>query len=109
MNANIHELAQTLFEEAGDALFLFDPDDGRFVEVNPVAQRLSRMTRPQLLSESVETLFRSEVQGGVVRLRRACKATEHFHSQDGFLLRQRNENHWVPVNLTVARLHARPK
>jgi PAS domain S-box-containing protein len=109
MIANMQELAQTLFEEAGDALFLFDPDNGRIVEVNPMAQRLCDAGRPALLKESVESLFRSEQQGGVVRLQRACKNTGVFHSQDGYFLRQRSAGTWLPVNLTVARLHVRPK
>ena len=34
-------LARTLFEESGDALFLFDPDSERMLDVNAMAQRLS--------------------------------------------------------------------
>ena len=110
MNANIAELAQTLFEEAGDALFLFDPEDGALVEVNPMAQRLTGMSRHDLLAESVGTMFRSATKGGVAQLRRACRLTgAFFHSQEGYFLRQRNQGTWLPVNLTVARLHARPK
>jgi PAS domain S-box-containing protein len=109
MIADNPELAQTLFEEAGDALFLFDPDDGRLVEVNPMAQRLSRMSRPALLKESVETLFRSDAQGGIGKLQRAYRNTGVFHSQDGYYLQQRDTGRWLPVNLTVSRLHVRPK
>jgi two-component system, cell cycle sensor histidine kinase and response regulator CckA len=109
MIANFQELAQTLFEEAGDALFLFDPDDGRLVEVNPTAQKFCGLSRPALLKESVNTLFRSEVHGDVARLRRAYRNTGVFHSQDGFFLRQQPSGGWLPVNLTVARLHVRPK
>src|SRR5258708_2477349 len=109
MNANLQELAQTLFEEGGDALFLFDPENGRVSDVNPMAQRLCAASRPALLDESVDTLFRSEVQGGVARLRRAYQNTGPFHSQDGFFLRKRSEGKWVPVNITVARLHVKPK
>jgi PAS domain S-box-containing protein len=109
MIANMQELAQTLFEEAGDALFLFDPETGRIVEVNPMAQRLCDAGRPTLLKESVESLFRSEQAGGVQRLQRACKNTGVFHSQDGFFLRQRSTGTWLPVNLTVSRLHVRPR
>src|SRR5437763_7290712 len=110
MIATTQELAQTLFEEARDALFLFDPESGRILDCNPVAQRFSDMSRPTLLRESVETLFRSEHHGGITRLQRAYKATGQFlHSEDGYYLRQRAVGGWLPVNLTVARLHARPK
>jgi PAS domain S-box-containing protein len=109
MIADRQELAQTLFEEAGDALFLFDPDDGQIIEINPMAQRLCGTSRPELLEESVGTLFRSESPGGIARLRRAYQTTGVFHSQDGFYLRQRKEGRWLPVNLAVARLHVRLK
>jgi two-component system, cell cycle sensor histidine kinase and response regulator CckA len=109
MIADRPELAQTLFEEAGDALFLFDPDDGRVVEVNPIAQRLSGMSRPALLKESVETLFRSDTHGGLGHLERACRTTGIFHAQDDYYLHQRAAGRWLPVNITVSRLHVRPK
>ena len=57
MIANIEELAQTLFEEAGDALFLFDPEDGRLVEINPMAQRFCGMSRPALLKEWLDLVL----------------------------------------------------
>jgi len=34
------DLARALFEEAGDALFLFDPDTDQVLETNPMAERL---------------------------------------------------------------------
>jgi len=106
MIATMPELAQTLFEEAGDALFLFDPDTGRIVDVNPTAQRFCGVGRPTLLKEAVDTLFLSEQSGGVRRLQRAYRTTGQFHAQDGYFLRQRAGGTWLPVNLTVARLHA---
>ncbi len=32
-----------------------------------------------------------------------------FHAQDGFYLRNRQDGVWVPVNLTVTRLHVQPR
>jgi PAS domain S-box-containing protein len=109
MNHNLADLAETLFEESGDALFLFEPDTERLLDVNSTAQRLTGMTRPQLLSLAVDYLFRSEAQGGVQRLRQAYRKTGLFHSQEGFLLRHEREGVWIPVNLTVARLHVEPR
>src|SRR5947209_1398808 len=103
------ELSVTLFEEAGDALFLFDPETEHLLDVNPMAQRLSGFTRAELLRMAVTYLFRSEVQGGLNRLRHAYKKTGIFHSQEGFLLRHQRGGVWIPVNLTVTRLHAEPK
>jgi PAS domain S-box-containing protein len=98
------ELAQVLFEELGDALFLIDPQSDRLLEVNPVALRLTGFSRDELLAYPAMYLFRFEATGGHQRLRGAFKKTIVFHSQDGFLLRTKAEN-WIPVNLTVSRLH----
>ncbi|MCS6976929.1 MAG: PAS domain S-box protein [Gemmatales bacterium] len=103
------ELALTLFEEAGDALFLFDPDDERVLDANPMAQRLTGCTRQELLKYPITYLFRSEAPQGMQRLRHAFKRTGAFHSQEGYLLRQPQDGTWIPVNLTISRLHAEPR
>jgi len=102
---NLGELARTLFEESGDALFLFDPDTQRMLDINCMAQRLSGCTREELLSRPVAELFRSEDSDGLERLGRASRESGSFHSQEGFWLRHRDDSAWVPVNLTVTRLH----
>ncbi len=104
---NQAELTQALFEESGDALFLFDPETENLCEVNPTAERLTGFRRRELLQTQVTYLFRSEAQGGLERLRQAFRRTGLFHSQEGFLLR-RMDGRWVPVNLTIARLHLKP-
>src|SRR5438132_154499 len=65
--------------------------------------------RSELLRHPITYMFRSEIQGGLQRLRHAYKKTGVFHSQEGFLLRHQEEEVWIPVNLTVTRLHAEPK
>jgi len=102
------ELAQALFSELGDALFLLDPDTDRLIEVNQAALRLTGYTRRELLDFSATHLFRFEAPGGVQRLKGAFTKTMVFHGQDGFLLRAKDEA-WVPVSLTVSRLHVAPK
>ena len=102
------ELARALFEESGDALFLLDPETDRLIEVNPVALRLTGYTQTDILQFPATYLFRFESAGGLQRLRGAFTKTMVFHSQDGFLLRTRSDA-WVPVNLTVSRLHVAPK
>src|SRR5688572_22540339 len=99
------ELAQTLFEEAGDALFLFDPESENILDTNPMAQRLTGWGRRELLRMQITYLFRSEAQGGMTRLRNAFRKTGLFHSQEGFFLRREREGSWLPVNLTITRLH----
>jgi len=105
MTLPMDELAQTLFEEAGDGLYLFDPEDGRIIDVNPMAQRLTGYARHELLTMSVKSLFTSEAAGGMVRLFRAYQSTGLFHSQEGYRLRCPGGT--IPVNLTVTRIHAK--
>lgn len=106
---NLAELAQALFEEAGDALFLFEPETEQILDVNPLAQRLSNFTRKELLTMEVSYLFHSDARGAMLRLRRAFKETQFFHSQEDFVLRHRQAGLWIPVNLTVVRLHVQPR
>ena len=103
----VNDLSQALFEEAGDALFLVDPEEDRVLDANPTALRLSSFSRQELLRLSATYLFRSDGKGGQFRLKQATQRTGVFHSQEGYFLRTRNDGGWVPVNLTVARLHVR--
>ncbi len=110
MNANDSEgLARALFVEAGDALFLFDPQTDQLLDVNPMAERLTDFPRAEMLRLPATYLFRYGGKGGMQRLRQACHETMVFHAQDGFYLRNRQDGVWVPVNLTVTRLHVQPR
>lgn len=103
------ELARALFEEIGDALFLLDPESDQLLDVNPFALRLTGFTRAELLQFPATYLFRVDATGSLQRLRGAFNKTVVFHGQDGFLLRTKEESGWVPVSLTVSRLHVEPK
>jgi PAS domain S-box-containing protein len=103
------DLAQALFEEAGDALFLFDPDTDKLADVNPMAERLTGFARHELLRFPATYLLRFSGPGGKQRLQQAASKTTVFHAQDGYLVRTREEGVWIPVNVTVTRLHVRPK
>src|SRR5262245_11515954 len=105
----IEGLGQALFREAGDALFLFDPDTDQLLDVNPMAERLSGFPRQELLSRPATYYFRFAGNPGAQRLRQAAAHSRIFHAQDGFLMRTRQDGVWIQVNLTVARLHVRPK
>jgi len=109
IHSNREELVLTLFEESGDALFLFDPGSETIMEVNPMAQQLSGFPYNELLRMKMPYLFRSSEPNGMQRLRHAFQHTGLFHSQENFLLRHAKDGVWVPVNLTVTRLHTRPK
>jgi two-component system sensor histidine kinase/response regulator len=109
MHDNLENLARALFEEAGDALFLFDPDTDQLLDVNPVAQRLCGLPREELLRVPATALFRADHAPAGGRMRRASQQTGVFHSQEGYSLRTRDESTWIPVNLTITRLHIKPK
>ncbi|HEY1861551.1 MAG TPA: ATP-binding protein [Gemmataceae bacterium] len=103
------ELAMALFEEAADALFLIKPDNSVIVDANPLAQKLTQFSYAELLHMQAAYLFRSESQGGLNRLRTATTKTGIFHSQEDFLLRTKQDGIWIPVNLSVTRLHIDPQ
>jgi hypothetical protein len=102
------ELAQALLSEIGDALFLLDPETDQLLEVNPVVLRLTGFSRSEVMEFPASYMFRFEASGGIQRLRSAFVKTMVFHGQDGFLMRTKTDA-WVPVSLTVSRLHVQPK
>ena len=64
MNAiNAKELAQALLEEAGDALFLFDPETDQVYGVSRAAEQLSGYSREELLQFPATYMFRFGGQG----------------------------------------------
>src|SRR5690349_3576201 len=92
---NPAELARTLFEECGDALFLFEPASGRILDVNRMAQHLSGFTRDDLLRLPISDLFRSEDPAGLECLVRSSRDSDPFQSQEGFWVRHRADGVWV--------------
>ncbi|MCC6421046.1 MAG: PAS domain S-box protein [Gemmataceae bacterium] len=103
-------LSKALFQEVGDGLFLLDPDTDQLLDVNPAAERLSGLTRDQLLAQPATYWLRAGMRGhgSNQRLRRAASNSGIFHSQEGFFLRAAGGT-WVPVNVTISRLHLKPK
>src|SRR4051794_21840502 len=106
---NLEGLARALFEEAGDALFLFDPDNDELVDVNGRAEKLTGFSRHDLMRFAATYLFRFGGQGGKQKIREAASDSGVFHSQDGYFLRTSTDGVWLPVNLTISRLHLKPK
>jgi PAS domain S-box-containing protein len=102
-------LGSSLFREAGDALFLFDPDSDEVLDVNPMSETLSGFSRKELLAKPAAYWFRFGGQGGKQRLREAASKSGVFHAQDGFFLRTHKDGVWIAVNVTVTRLHVEPK
>src|SRR5438309_86910 len=106
---NIKGLGRALFLEAGDGLFLFDPDNDQLLDVNPTAERLTGHTRDELMQKPATYWFRfAGGNNSRDRIRQASTRSGVFHAQDGFVLRTSKDGVWVPINLTIARLHVQP-
>jgi PAS domain S-box-containing protein len=102
-------LARALFEEAGDALFLLDPETDQLLDANAKAQRLTGLPLRDLLRLPLDHLVRFGGPGGLQRLRGAAGKSGTFHSQEGYFLLTASPGVFIPVNLTVSRLHVPPR
>ena len=103
----IKGLGRALFQEAGDALFLFDPDNDRLMAVNPIAERLTGLDRQALLAKPMTYWFRFSGKGKEPRARR-------LPQRDLPLSRRLSSPHqqgrrMIPINITIARLHIQPE
>src|SRR5688572_18601525 len=79
-------MAQALFEETGDAMFLFDPDNDQILDANSTAQRLTGFSVRELLRLTVKDLVRAATDEGGKLLQRASRHTSLFHSEEGYFL-----------------------
>ncbi len=103
------DFASRLFEENGDALFLIEPESDCILLVNKTGLRLTGFPRHELNGCQASDLFRfDEAKTNSDPLREATEKTTLFHGQGGFLLRVRQSPGWLPVTITVTRLHAKP-
>ena len=105
----IEGLAQALFEEVGEALFLFEPERLRILDANSAAQRLSGFALPKLLGRSLDDLFSSENPSHPQDLQSAARKSTPFHSPVKYFLQTIKRGVRVPVTLTFARLHVTPQ
>jgi PAS domain S-box-containing protein len=106
--SDLPQLGRALFEEAGDALLLIDPTDNRVLDANRMAERLTGFRRAELCGQSFWKLV-SCTDSDSQPMEKAMQQTMTFHGRDGYLLRSKLAGGWVPVNLTVARLHVAPR
>lgn len=101
------EIARCLFRESNDALFVFDPDDLRVVDLNPTALRLTGLDRRDALALRLTDLLVADMPSALDRLVAANRDTTFFHSQEGYnLIRSGGEP--LPVNVSVTRVHVEP-
>src|SRR5579871_1463790 len=108
-SAPVQDLAHALLAEAGDVLFLFDPESDQLHAISRMATELTGFSQEEMLAHPTTYFFRFGGKGGQKRFREAATRTGVFHSQEGFLLRTTKEGVWIPVNVTIARLHVHPK
>jgi PAS domain S-box-containing protein len=101
------EIGRCIFREASDCFFVFDPRDGRVVDVNPAALRMTGYDRPEILALRIEDLVTADADG-LDRLLDALRHTQFFHSREGYALTRRDGTA-VAVNVSVSRIHTRPE
>ncbi len=107
--ANRHfEIGRSLFREANDAFFLFDPATRMIVDLNPAAQRLTGLEKDEACSKRLEDLFSAPGAGGLDAMTDALDRTGFFHSREGYELR-RGALGDLPVNVSVSRIHTEPE
>jgi len=111
MAVELPDIGRAIFAESPDALFLFDPDSEDILDVNPAAIKLSGFTHADLLKLPAThwVRFSGGEQGDEKRMRQAAAHTAKHFSHDGYYLRTTNEKVWIPVNLSISRLHVLPK
>src|SRR5215468_7580319 len=96
-------LAGALFHEAGDGLIVVSPATERVLDANVKACELSEFSRAELLQLPIRGLIRHEQEWQ--DWLQPVQQTMTYHGRDGFLLRTRNPSRWVPVSVSISRLH----
>jgi PAS domain S-box-containing protein len=102
------EISRSLFREANDAFFLFDPHTRMIVDLNPTALRLTGLEKDAACSMRLDELFSGSGPGGLEALTQALDRTGFFHSREGYFLNRPSQSD-LPVNLSVSRIHTEPK
>jgi len=102
------EISRSLFREANDAFFLFDPRTQMIVDLNPTALRLTGLEKDAACSMRLDEVFSGSASGALEGLTQALARTGFFHSREGFFLKRPSQSD-LPVNLSVSRIHTEPE
>ena len=102
------DIGRSLFREANDAFFLFDPATRMIVDLNPAAQRMTGLEKDEACSMRLEDLFCTPGAGGLDAMTDALDRTGFFHSREGYELRRASKGD-LPVNVSVSRIHTLPE
>ncbi len=90
---------RTVVEQAGDGIFIVDPENGNFVEVNPRMEALTGYCREELLNLIMPMLHpESEQTAGMGLLGRTL---EHGHGGADYLSFQQKNGDRIPVDLNT--------
>src|SRR3954452_2909330 len=106
--AQFAQLGEALFEEARDAMFLLDPGKNRLLEANTAAARLTGFSRAEIQGMAFAHLVDYPQPEQWQSLQHAIRQTTSFHAREGYRLRTATDGKWVPVDLTISRLHVKP-
>jgi len=101
------EISRSLFREANDAFFLFDPRSQQIVDLNPAALRLTGIEKEAACSMRLEEIFGGSGPDGLEQLTQALGRTGFFHSREGYFLKRPAKSD-LPVNVSVSRIHTEP-
>jgi len=101
-------IAQALFEESRDALFLLDTQAQTILDANGAAQRLSGFSLRELMAVSVASLFQCDEQPGLCPLPPNVRRQHHRYAQRHYRLRCFGGQGWLPVDVTVTKLVVQP-
>ena len=101
-------IARSLFREANDAFFLFDPASLIVVDLNPAALRLTGLEKQAACTMRLEDLFQGSGSESLDPLALALSQTGFFHSREGYYLR-RSAGSPLAVNISVSRIHTDPE
>jgi two-component system CheB/CheR fusion protein len=102
------QISRSLFREANDAFFLFDPNTQMIVDVNPAALRLTGLEKDAACSMRLDEVFSGSGTVGLEALTQALARTGFFHSREGYFLKRLSKSD-LPVNLSVSRIHTEPE
>jgi PAS domain S-box-containing protein len=102
------EIGRSLFREANDAFFLFDPATRLIVDLNPAALRLSGLEKDAACKLHLGDLFFAQTTDGLEAITDALARTGFFHSREGYYLRRASKGP-LPVNVSVTRIHTEPE
>lgn len=87
--ADSEQRFRTLIEHAPDAILVFDVDEGRIVEANPMAERLFERTRGELLSGGVERFYAPIQPGGLSAIESIREVQERCFKGESVLVERR--------------------